>query len=181
MKSSKRDIYHGTKCDFLVFDRKLAESYISGRPYIMISIYDPLATQSEFQLDKNRLDLVRVPIDFIDEFMATERKIKLLADNEQGLQTIASFFLAHCFSAANNPPLVVIHCNAGLSRSPSIAAGLSLFINNDNSWFQEHFTLDFPLVHAMYEKILSSSFWDPFVDSIRECVDSLGEFADYNR
>jgi predicted protein tyrosine phosphatase len=97
---------------YLILNRYEAEAYIGDEPYLMVSITDPVphGEPAKLQDDPNRVGLVRVEFHDIQE----------PTDGAALMTELHARAIWQAVQAATCE-LVVVHCEAGVSRSVSVA------------------------------------------------------------
>jgi predicted protein tyrosine phosphatase len=118
--------------------REKAEAYVGKEPYAVISITDPDYPQAEFHHDHNRVAILRLQFhDFSqepEEFkrLLFETAAKKPVDLEDGSRKWVLPSKLHAEAIVDFyrslPPhvrKVVIHCEAGISRSAGVGAALA--------------------------------------------------------
>jgi predicted protein tyrosine phosphatase len=137
---------------FLILSREDVESpsFNPGEPYILISITDPYNGQEQDKCGVAKLNSLENMLDVLRlEFFDIEEPIGNLEmmSNEQA-NAIANF--VNTWLGKTN--LIVVHCEFGRSRSPSVVAALSRWINGDDARF---FDMHFPNMHV-YDRVLKA-------------------------
>ena len=128
---------------FIVLSRKDAKEFDYDKPYIVISITDPNLFRQFFPKSKNRLDVLRLQFhDWTKD--ALEKHGKELV--EQGYvffnKRMAKEIIEFINKYRDKIELIMIHCEAGISRSAAVGAALAKCLGQSNM----HFFLD----HRMY-------------------------------
>lgn len=97
-------------------------------PHLIISIVSGEGEQANLPICKATVDVLR--LHFHDADVAQEKTILF---NEEMAKQILNFL----FVKNNEVPLLLIHCDAGYSRSPAIAAAVDKITRGDDShWFK---------------------------------------------
>jgi len=116
-----------------VLNRYSMESFRTNEPYIVISIRCPNDSLPKFAFDSNRKDVLYIEInDTDDKKLAEKYDYKMLSEEE------AEQILEFVFHHKDNIPNVVVHCDAGKSRSAGTAAALLKIFNGDDSSIMEN-------------------------------------------
>lgn len=144
--------------NIIVLNRKQAEQYIGTTDYIVISITDPRSKDAKFIEDKHRIDILRLK--FHDVEPSTEQYIKdfygvfIKYFTEYKAKNIIEF--VNMYKCLNVD--IIVHCEAGISRSAGVAAAISKWLFNTD----EHFFKSFYPNMSVYRTILNE------VDKINE-------------
>ena len=123
---------------FETCNRQHAETeHIPGEHY-MISIYTDKDTPAALAKNPLRLDTLVLCFDDVNteqivKYTSTVKKHHRVLFNEELAKQVLEFVAKYAKDGAR----FVIHCDAGISRSPGMAAALDLIYGNDNSkWFK---------------------------------------------
>lgn len=108
-----------------VLSRLFMEKYKSNEPYIVISYRCPGDSLPKFSYDPNRKDILYIEINDVDDTELFE-EYKIL--NEEEAEQIIDFVTNH-----EDISNIVVHCDAGVSRSSGTAAALLKIFNGDDS------------------------------------------------
>ena len=144
--------FKGTRMDFAVLNRALVEleAFTPKRPHITISITDPASKKGKdygeanlFPSDK-RLDTLR--LEFYD---ITESVGHYYPISKEQAQQIVDFVRGW----KDKVGLIVVHCEAGISRSAAVAAALSKWLNDDDLFFFQNFCPNDLVYSYMLESI----------------------------
>jgi predicted protein tyrosine phosphatase len=128
--------FPGTPVSFVVMNRAAAETVVLDEPHILISIHARRATPPEHPPSPARLARLRVVFDDV----GYELLEALDDDSAWGGDDPPEFFDApqaqqiRAFVEEHRAatPLIVCHCEAGMSRSPAVAAALSRWLNGND-------------------------------------------------
>lgn len=129
--AATREILRGPKRSFQVFSRAEVRNPFAFEPHILISIHG--SDQSETPVCRNEhcRDVLAICFDDIrHDMVGCERFHRWHA------KQVVDFVEAH------PDTLVVVQCQAGISRSAAVAAELSHWLNgegHDEAWFTQHF------------------------------------------
>lgn len=123
---------------FRHLSRELAEIYRDSRPYAMISITDPGEPLAHLEDDKNRVGLLRLqfhdiahdPEAFASLVTATEAEMYKLPNADHARQ-IVQFFRVW----APRIDKLIVHCEAGISRSAATGSALALALGQSDRQF----------------------------------------------
>jgi len=123
--------------DFVVYSRQAIEASNGQRtmPHIIVSISTPEAPPADFITNENTLGVLRM------WFYDLDRVIEGYNDHlEPGMfqpsqaKEILDFVNAH-----PSAERFIVHCDAGMSRSPAVAAALSkILVGEDDGFFKQY-------------------------------------------
>ena len=141
---------------FLVLNRDSIKNYTSSKKHILIQIYchDDYAEPTPDL--HTRLDTLHLQFDdwnekqkklIEKEYPQSEKRKAMVYFSELHARRIIRFVKKHL----DKIELVIVQCDAGISRSPGVAAALSKCINGDDSYFFKRY-LPNSLVYAMIMK-----------------------------
>lgn len=111
--------------DFLVLSRTKAKEYSYKRhdnPYIIISITDIASECVAFNKSQQLKAVLRLNFDDVDNKTSS-------AISPADAKRIVAFVKAWI----NQVELIIVHCEAGMSRSSGVCAALMLWINGDDA------------------------------------------------
>jgi predicted protein tyrosine phosphatase len=121
--------------------RERAEAYRDRRPYAVISITDPDYPEASLQLDPLRVGVLRLqfhdishtPEEFASLVRRPERDHYILPTADHARQIVR-------FVRAMAPRVekIVIHCEAGISRSAGVGAALASCLKQPDIHFYDH-------------------------------------------
>jgi predicted protein tyrosine phosphatase len=120
--------------------RERAEAYRDRRPYAMISLTDPGAALARLQDDPNRLglltlqfhDISHTPEEFASLVRRPERDHYILPTADHARQIVR--FVREM---APRVEKIVIHCEAGISRSAGVGAAIAHCLGQTDLQFYE--------------------------------------------
>ena len=115
---------------FLVLSRREIQRYKGTKPYVVISISDVREKRARLKPDKFRLSYMYLKLDDIGKPINGYFEF-----TKADAHRILSFF--YKWSPAVD--LIVINCEAGISRSAAVAAALSKVCGQDDSEFFKRF------------------------------------------
>jgi predicted protein tyrosine phosphatase len=121
--------------DFQVFGRASVGEIDPGVPHILVSITDPDAPEATLAPSESRLAVLRLQFWDTDD---PDTNLNGGMTEEQGQQVVA-------FVAEHRPHIrrIVCQCEAGVSRSAGVAAGLSKWLNDNDDPFYSYFVPNF--------------------------------------
>jgi predicted protein tyrosine phosphatase len=130
--------------DILVTNRMTIERVQFSIPYAVISISGTRSEPARLPDDPNRVVTLRLKFDDINAPL-------------EGLQHFTVVMARRVWNFALecrelNLPLMVVHCSAGISRSPGIAAAIAKVFHGDDSYYFKVY-LPNSLVYRMLLKI----------------------------
>jgi predicted protein tyrosine phosphatase len=138
-RSLPREVIRGPVLSLQVLDRSLAGRCEHGEPYAFISITVPNVPHPrlvECEACRGTLLLHFSDIDGpLSPTLPMPPSERLF--NREMAEEIASFVRRHL---AEGTSLIVVNCDAGVSRSAGVAAALSLHYNGDDSTFRREFS-----------------------------------------
>lgn len=119
------DIRKGEVMEVKILSRTNAKrfSYIVDKPCIIISICDVESEPNHFSGNKNIRNILRVFFD--DCEMTTNSETAISEDNAKVIVSFINLW-------KDDIELVVIHCEAGVSRSAGVGAAILKALNNDD-------------------------------------------------
>ena len=157
-----------------VLSRQEFEKFISNEPYIVISITDP--NSEKVNPYKTFLDILSLQFHDIDKPLVNRKdckfckgtgKDKMFRDandkyysclhctekdiihfTEENAKQILDFIEKY----KNEVDLIVVHCEAGISRSAGVAGALSLIYNGTDEYYFKHYLPNI----LCYRKILNN-------------------------
>ena len=124
------------KIDIIVFSREGIGNFVTDRPYLLISIKDPGSEVVELQDNPNKI--AQLDLEFSDFDVdkcpgILNSKIKVFTkEDAQSIITVLRLTEKYI-------NLIVVHCEAGLSRSPGIAAALSNILGYGDQFYFKHY------------------------------------------
>ena len=132
--------------EIIVLNRDLAPNYTCDKPHIYISVKCPYDPDGWAKLPKNksRVYTLLLAFDDWDDFQHDQLKTEFA--NNPKVQRMVFFSPDHAKSIVSVVKeylpwiqTIIAQCDAGISRSPGIAAALSKCINGfDDQFFQRH-------------------------------------------
>ena len=135
-----------------ILNRSQIEKFITDKKHIVISIRNPEEKPVKLPIQKSRL--ASLFLDFHDadnrSLKLVDSDIKLKLFNEEQATSILEF--VELFK--DKIQLVVVNCEAGISRSAGIGASLSKIYNNDDTYFFKHYCPNM----LVYKKILATYY-----------------------
>lgn len=115
-----------------VRNKRLASEFAHNKPWAVISISNPDCEYAVFQHMENLKAILPLKFYDIDE----KEKSSLVGFSEANAELILDFMEVW----GDQIDLLLVHCEAGMSRSPGVAAALSnIFFGEDDSWFKNYF------------------------------------------
>ncbi|MFN3651153.1 MAG: hypothetical protein ACK47B_16380 [Armatimonadota bacterium] len=129
-----RDIYRGERLSLQVLDRDAACVVAHEEPYAVISITDPVHRHPELKSSAFLRGVLQLTFSDVDERFArlnVSTPYVVAFSPEMGQQVAA--FVEEQFRSGVR--LIVVHCQAGMSRSAGVACSLSRHYNGDDRFF----------------------------------------------
>lgn len=119
-----------------VFSRQFLEAVSPAEePHVLISIYTPGdSPPTRLQTNEHTREVLTLCFADLDKPAAGFEEKDLFSDDQA--KQILDFVAQHI---ADSIRTVVVHCDGGLSRSPGVAAALSVIYNgrgSDERWFK---------------------------------------------
>lgn len=138
---------------FIIFSRRLIESAIPyDKPHIIISIRTP-GDPNEVKLPVGDFTLASLRLDFQEEYENEYKERHALHVKKGSAFTIdmGKYIINFVERYATKIEAIILHCDAGLARSPGIAYALSktIFAGKDNKFFKANQAQD-----DMYEEFI---------------------------
>jgi len=155
-----------------VLSRESFEKFISDEPYIVISITDP--NSEKVKPSKTYLDILSLQFHDIAKSLVNRKDCKDC--NGTGIrQEYININNGHCYACTDQfevklftekqakdilefvqtyeweVDLIVVHCEAGISRSAGVAGALSLIYNKTDQYYFDHYLPNM----LVYRKILN--------------------------
>lgn len=156
-----------------VTNRGLAEVITFGVSYIVISIYSTQSDPAKIPLHPNCMDVLPICFDDLTEDFYYVDKQGMINDlktiTEDQAKQIWTFVDCYFGKSTNNLPipvgfkqaeLLLVHCDAGVCRSPAVAAAISrIYKGEDNEWFQKPYLPNMKVYNTMLKvKGLSNEY-----------------------
>jgi len=148
--------------DVIVYNRQLAETVEHKVPHVFISISTPKEDgPARLPTNSNTLGVLQLQFYDIDRVWDTRvggtqpervvrEDVERLMFQPHHAKAILAFVAAHPIASR-----IIIHCDAGLSRSPGVASALlKIFAGDDNEFFKQHSGLN----RRVYRMILDEHF-----------------------
>jgi predicted protein tyrosine phosphatase len=128
-----RPIFQGDNMNFWVLNRESASVSHPKVRSILISITDPDEPLLDIQHPEAYLGVLRLSFHDVERILDGYPEVIPFTENDA--ESIINFIDNY----KNDIELVVVHCEAGISRSAGVAAALSLILNNDCGFFHEYY------------------------------------------
>jgi len=140
-------MYSGANMSFLVLGRQhvCKPEYTPEIPHIVISITDPDEPEAYYVPTDLRQDILRLSFFDINESIGN-----LTMVNDNDIDAIIDFVNTW----KDKVPLIVTQCEAGISRSSGVAAGLSQWLNNDSKFFFDTYLPNSLVYSKLVKKLL---------------------------
>jgi predicted protein tyrosine phosphatase len=129
-----RDVYRGEPLSLQVLDRESVAGLAHAEPFAVISITDPVYRHPEVPDIPECRGVLRLTFSDVDERFARLNVSTpfVVAFSPEMARAVADFVDAHLAAGVR---LIVVHCEAGMSRSAGIAAALARHHNGDDAFF----------------------------------------------
>ena len=136
--------------EFYVYSRQKAksESYRLKVPTLIISITDPFGSLNTFAQNRNIVSICRVQFDDVTRENAGPDDILMRV---QDAQKIRDYVRAY----ADKVECIIVHCEAGISRSAGVMAAIQKYLLGDDS---EIFNSNLYLPNEHCYRLMTSAF-----------------------
>lgn len=133
-----RDIYRGEVLSLQALDRDGVREAVPQERHLVISITDPSFTHPILPVSGFRHAVLRLHFSDVNERVARLPLASphIVAFTPLTAQRIAAFVEE---GVAQGVRLVIVNCEAGMSRSTGVATALSRFYNHDETFFLAHY------------------------------------------
>lgn len=133
---------------FDVFNRERIENYNTPEKHIVISIADIKSKRPEISKVDSRVDALFVQFSDLDRIVPTMPKdLKDSLFNKRLAEAIWKFVDKY----KDEVGLIIVNCEAGISRSSAVAASISKVLNDDDAAFFKHFLPNMLVYRKMLE------------------------------
>tara|TARA_Y100000034_G_scaffold78539_1_gene94388 strand:+ start:438 stop:980 length:543 start_codon:yes stop_codon:yes gene_type:complete len=129
------DNYHGRPVlgKIVVLPRSAAQDIAPDKPWALIGITDTGAPPIELKDEENLIDNIHLAFDDVEFQYA--KMVSMVPINEGQAQSIADFVAKNWDKAE----LMVVHCNAGISRSSAVGKAISEVYQPDYAHYFDDF------------------------------------------
>lgn len=132
-----RDVFEGEVLKLQVLDRSLARTVTHPEPYAVISIGEPQIKPALLADSPHCRAILRLHFSDVASDLPRLRFVTHVAPFTLDMaRQIADFTREQI---QNGVRLLVVHCEAGMSRSAGVATALSQFYNHDETHFLVHY------------------------------------------
>lgn len=128
-----RDVFAGEVLNLQVLDRSLARTVTHPEPYAVISIGEPQVKPAPLADSPQCKAVLRLHFSDVASDLPRLRFVTHVAPFTPDMAQQIVHFVG--VQMQNNVNLIVVHCEAGMSRSAGVAAALSQFYNYDATPF----------------------------------------------
>lgn len=140
----------------VVRNRDMAGEFDLNVPYIVISVTDVGSEDVEFVKSKTRKAILRLKFSDFDPNTGVFRSVDMTNSgiiffDEKMAKQIVDFIKKH-----SKVKVLLVHCEAGISRSPGIAAAICNYIGRDDSVYFSRY-LPNMYVYSTILKILNDN------------------------
>lgn len=126
----------------LVMGRASAEQFKSEEPYIIISITSPFTPEADIEVKDPLMGILRLSFsdwdakdkELIEQKNTLEAK-RMIYFNKEMAKEILLFVM--CYIKTVN--LIVVHCEAGISRSAGCAGAIAKIFGGDDSFYFKYY------------------------------------------
>jgi len=116
---------------FSVYNRRTIEALEPNDvPHVIVSITTPYDDHALINTNENTLGILRLSFHDLDRVLPETEHLEDEMFNEFHAREILDFVESH--PSAEH---FIVHCDAGLSRSPGVAAAMSKIILGDDEYF----------------------------------------------
>ena len=130
------------KIKILVMGRQSAEQFKSEEKYIMISITSPYSPEAKIKVKNSLLAILRLSFhdwdakdkELIEQKDTLESK-RMIYFNREMAREILLFVMCYI----KNINLIVVHCEAGISRSAGVAGAIAKCFCGDDNYYFKHY------------------------------------------
>lgn len=137
----KKDKRHFIK----VLSRKGAEEFKTNERHIIISVSDPDSTKANLPEQKSRVDALFLSFHDLDKEYPSD-KVVLFAKN------MAELVWAFVNKYKDDVKLIVVNCEAGISRSAGIAGAISKVLDGEDDYYFKHYCPNRLVYRTMLEE-----------------------------
>jgi predicted protein tyrosine phosphatase len=140
--------------EFIVYNRETIESIEPHDvPHVIVSIRSPKdPNEAILPIGPNTLGIVRLVFHDMDDFhkkaLAPEKWEKYEADCFSTSHARQILELVKDHPSAER---LLVHCDAGFSRSPAVAAALSKILTGDDTYFFKHYAPNMRVFRTILE------------------------------
>ena len=128
--------------EILVMGRQSVEQFQSEKTHIIISITSPYSTPAKIGLSDKVKDILRLSFhdwdakekELIEQKNTLESKRMIYFNNEMAKKIL--LFVERYIKTIN---LIVVHCEAGISRSAGVAGAISKCFYGDDNYYFKHY------------------------------------------
>lgn len=150
--------FRGKCLEVIVLPRAFAEHFgTDGTPFATISIFSPTGSKKDFPIAQAQNCAAFLPLGFDDvelEWLSEpDFQASLVLFSEQMADEILDFICS-----LDKIELLLVHCDAGISRSAAVAAVVSAILNGEVGPFIEHFGPNTLVVKLLTEQAESRGF-----------------------
>lgn len=115
-----------------VLSREAIKHFRTGIRHVVISVRDPDSDKVRLPVQTSRLDALYLVFHDIDKEFSTQ-KLKIFTE---GMSALIWEFLEKYLSKVD---LIIVNCEAGISRSAGIAGAISKVINGKDDYYFKYY------------------------------------------
>lgn len=138
-------VYQGERISFIVLNRFEAAKVAPSVPYLILSITDPERPEATFAASPHQKAILR--LQFHDKSGPRAAALGKTAMTMEQARSIIAFVQAHLAEVQ----LIICQCEAGISRSASVAAALSRILQGEDNFFFTHYAPNDWIYHTLLE------------------------------
>jgi len=145
-------LYKNYELPILILSARHVKNYIGHINYALISIHDPSDYPVTLSYDNKRIAAHVESFRDVEDGSFGGAKFEYSITDEQAL-SIAQFVKRY----KNNIKLLVVNCEAGMSRSAGVGAAISQYYNSNNEELYKYYTPNSTCYRKVYNALLSDN------------------------
>lgn len=151
-KTHREILYSDKKLPVLILSANLAEKYLGDTPYILISIHNPSDKPIKLNYDQNCVSTLVLSFADAENGSFGGAKFENVFTDDQANQ-IADFIIKYI----NQIKLLVVNCQAGMSRSAGAGAAISKVINGEDQLFFDYYRPNSTVRSKVYRALMEKT------------------------